>query len=67
MAIDCTDRNFVIVSRYSTTGEPGIKIKFDFFVAGNGTGHDIGMNKYAYDILHSISMISIVARKEELN
>jgi hypothetical protein len=57
----------MVVSRYSTTGEPGIKTKFDFFVAGNGTGHDIGMNTYVYIILHSISMISIIAPTEELN
>jgi len=54
MTIDCTDRNVIVVLRYSTTGEPGIKIKFAFFVAGNGIRRDIGMNTYVHGILHII-------------
>jgi hypothetical protein len=52
MTIDFPDRNFVVVLRYSTTGEPGIKIKFSFFVAGKGIRRDTRMNTYVYDILH---------------
>jgi len=57
MAIDCTDRNFMVVLRYSTRGGPGIKTKFSLFVAGNGIRRDIGMNIYVYNILqHNTSM-----------
>jgi len=44
----------VVELRYSTTGELGIKMKFAFFVAGNGIRRDIGMNTNVYDILHTI-------------
>jgi len=54
MTIGCTDRTVMVVLRYYTTGEPGIKIKFASFVAGNGIRCDIGMNIYVYGILHTI-------------
>lgn len=45
-AIDYTHINTVAVLRYSTTEEPGIKIKFVLFVAENGIRHDVGIRKY---------------------
>jgi hypothetical protein len=47
----------MVVLRYPTRREPGIKTKFSCFVPGNGIRGDIGMNTYLYDILqHNISM-----------
>jgi hypothetical protein len=56
MAIDYTHRNIMVVLRYSTTEQPGIKIQFAFFVAGDGIKRDNGINTYVYDILHTIHL-----------